>query len=100
MPVLALLIAIELARRMAVAARDEKERWIAGVFLGNALQTLGERESGTVRLEAAVDAHRATLQECTRERVPLDWAMTQNNLGNALQLRVSGRSPAPSGPRR
>jgi hypothetical protein len=25
------------------------------------------------------------LKERTRERVPLDWAMTQNNLGNALQ---------------
>ena len=26
----------------------------------------------------------AALEEWTRERVPLDWAMTQNNLGNAL----------------
>ena len=24
------------------------------------------------------------LKERTRERVPLDWAMTQNNLGDAL----------------
>ena len=45
---------------------------------------LGERESGTARLEEAVAAYRAALQEYTRERVPLDWAMTQNNLGNAL----------------
>jgi hypothetical protein len=45
---------------------------------------LGERESGTARLEAAVAAYRAALQERTRERVPLAWAMTQNNLGNAL----------------
>ena len=52
--------------------------------LGNALETLGERESGTQRLEEAVEAYRAALQERTRERVPLDWAMTQNNLGNAL----------------
>ena len=29
-------------------------------------------------------AYRAALEELTRERVPLDWAMTQNNLGNAL----------------
>jgi hypothetical protein len=27
---------------------------------------------------------RAALEERTRERVPLDWATTQNNLGNAL----------------
>ena len=53
--------------------------------LGNALATLGERESGTARLEEAVAAYRDALQERTRERVPLDWATTQNNLGNALQ---------------
>jgi tetratricopeptide (TPR) repeat protein len=53
--------------------------------LGNALQTLGQRESGTARLEEAVQAYRQALAERTRERVPLDWAMTQNNLGSALQ---------------
>ncbi len=52
--------------------------------LGNALGTLGERESGTARLQEAVAAYRAALGEWTRERVPLDWAMTQMNLGNAL----------------
>ena len=45
---------------------------------------LGERESGTARLEEAVAAYRAALEERTRERVPLDWATTQNNLGIAL----------------
>ena len=45
---------------------------------------LGERESGTARLEEAVAAYRAALEEWTRERVPSDWAMTQNNLGEAL----------------
>ncbi len=29
-------------------------------------------------------AYRAALEEWTRERVPLDWAATQNNLGDAL----------------
>jgi tetratricopeptide (TPR) repeat protein len=53
--------------------------------LGTALSTLGERESGTARLEEAVAAHRAALEERTRARVPLDWAMTQNNLGTALR---------------
>jgi tetratricopeptide (TPR) repeat protein len=53
--------------------------------LGGALTTLGERESGTARLEEAVAAYRAALEERTRERVPLQWAMTQNNLGNALE---------------
>src|SRR5690606_42008756 len=40
--------------------------------------------SGTARLEQAVAAYREALKERTPERVPLDWAMTQNNLGNAL----------------
>ena len=53
--------------------------------LGNALATLGARESGTARLEEAVAACREALKEYTRERVPLDWAMTQNNLGNTLR---------------
>jgi tetratricopeptide (TPR) repeat protein len=53
--------------------------------LGNALQTLGERQSGTATLERAVDAYEAALLEYSRERVPLDWAMTQNNLGATLQ---------------
>ena len=44
--------------------------------LGNALETLGERESGTGKLEEAVAAYREALKERTRERVPLDWAMT------------------------
>jgi hypothetical protein len=46
---------------------------------------LGERESGTTRLEQAVEAYRAALTEQTRERVPLQWAATQHNLGVALE---------------
>jgi tetratricopeptide (TPR) repeat protein len=53
--------------------------------LGNALASLGQRESGTARLEEAVTAYRAALGEFPRERVPLQWAGTQNNLGTALQ---------------
>ena len=53
---------------------------------------LGERESGTARLEEAVAAYRAALEERTRERVPLDWAGTQNNLGSALCSSGSARA--------
>ena len=77
-------VAIELARFELKAARDADEKGSAGNDLGIALWALGERESGTARLEEAVAAYRAALEERTRERVPLDWAMTQNNLGNAL----------------
>ncbi len=48
------------------------------------------RESGTARLEEAVVAYRARLEEYSRERVPLDWAATQNNLGTALWI-LGGR---------
>src|SRR5271157_5574501 len=44
----------------------------------------GSSSTGTARLEEAVAAYRAGLEEFTRERVPLYWATTQNNLGLAL----------------
>jgi hypothetical protein len=47
--------------------------------LGNALAALGERESGTARFEGAVSAYREALKEYTRERVPHQWAVTQEN---------------------
>jgi tetratricopeptide (TPR) repeat protein len=53
--------------------------------LGAALARLGERESGTERLQAAVAAFHEALKERTREKVPLQWAGTQNNLGDALE---------------
>jgi len=54
--------------------------------LGTALTKLGQRASGTTRLEEAVAAFRAALEERTRERVPLEWAITQHNLGIALLI--------------
>ena len=54
--------------------------------LGNALSELGERESGTARLEEAVAAYRAALDEQTRDRVPLDWAISTGNQGFVLML--------------
>jgi exonuclease VII small subunit len=59
------------------------------------LWTLGARESGTSRLEEAIAVFRAALEERTRERVPLEWAATQNSLGNVLATlgaRESGTS--------
>ena len=53
--------------------------------LGFALTRLGQRESGTGRLEEAVAACRAALEEYTRDRDPLDWAETQDSLGDALR---------------
>jgi len=52
--------------------------------LGFTLWRLGERESGTEKLEEAVATFRETLKELTRERVPLDWARTEIGLGLVL----------------
>ena len=54
--------------------------------LGSVLRTLGVRENGTTKLEAAVAAFREALKESTREQAPLDWAMNQHNLGVALAI--------------
>ena len=54
--------------------------------LGTALRLLGERESGTERLDEAVTVYRNALQVWTRERVPLQWAATQRSLGAALRV--------------
>jgi tetratricopeptide (TPR) repeat protein len=78
-------VAVALARRGQVLARDPNKRGAALDDLGAALQTLGARESGRTRLEEAVAAYRAALEERTRERAPLAWASTQNHLGNALR---------------
>jgi tetratricopeptide (TPR) repeat protein len=44
----------------------------------------GDQKGDNAALREAVAAYRAALEERTRERVPLQWAMTENNLGTAL----------------
>ncbi|MGA8380776.1 MAG: hypothetical protein WB710_06580, partial [Stellaceae bacterium] len=56
-----LSVAIELASRMTSTARDAAERGHSGNLLGNALQALAKRESGTARLEEAAVAWEACL---------------------------------------
>lgn len=85
-----LTIAVALARLRSVSAETPAEKGEALVWLGNALAILGQRESGTVRLEEAIHAYWAALEERKRECVPLDWATTLNNLGNVL-LTHGGR---------
>lgn len=85
-------VAIAIARREVALAQASDERGAAWNDLGNALGTLAEREGGTVTLQEAVSAYRASLEESPRERVPLLWATTQNNLGNALRVLGSRES--------
>jgi tetratricopeptide (TPR) repeat protein len=80
-----LRVSIALANLLVDRAGDSDETGAALNNLGIALATLGERDSGTERLEQAVEAFQQALKEYTRDRVPLDWAATQKNLGTALQ---------------
>lgn len=81
---LLLSVAAELARLMVATALESQERGTALHLLGVALSKLGERDAETQRLEEAVRAFQAALGERLRERTPLDWAATQNDLGNTL----------------
>jgi hypothetical protein len=44
--------------------------------LDSALERLGERESGTERLEESLAAYRDALKERTRDLVRFDWSGT------------------------
>jgi hypothetical protein len=61
--------------------------------LGTALSTLGERESGTVRLEEAVAAYRAALEEWTRAAAPHWHGIAQRNLAGCVVLLEQRRNP-------
>jgi tetratricopeptide (TPR) repeat protein len=85
-------VAIHIAEHTLTHAQTPDQRGAALNDLAIALATLGKREPGTARLDAAVLACTEALKESTRERVPLDWATTQMNLGNAL-LTLGQREP-------
>jgi len=51
---------------------------------GFALYRHGDEKGDNTVLLQAIGIYRKALSELTRERVPLQWATTQNNLGNAL----------------
>jgi tetratricopeptide (TPR) repeat protein len=79
-----LIAVIAVRRKLLAAASSNDERGVANTNLGNALSTLGARETGTARLEEVIATYRAAVGQWNREREPLQWAATQNNLGNAL----------------
>ncbi len=55
-------------------------------YLGLAFQSRAQRlATPQADLRAAITAYRAALEVYTRDDLPQDWAMTQNNLGNALR---------------
>ena len=64
---------------------SEETRARVRLVLAGSLSTLGEQAGTNEALEEAIVSYRETLEHYTRERAPLDWAKTQNNLGNALR---------------
>ena len=71
-----------LAHQMPSALNAEARCALWNSF-GIALNNLGRMRGSEALIEEAVAAYRAALEETTQERVPHDWAMTQNNLGIA-----------------
>ena len=77
-------------RRLPRSARQARPRQGAARLGGDAEQyrhravQLSEREAGTERLVEAEAAYRLALEEYTRDKAPVEWAMVQNNLGNTL----------------
>jgi hypothetical protein len=55
-------------------------------ILAYAQLAFGYQKGDNNSLKEAVTAYNEALKAYTRERVPLDWALTQNNLGNALRV--------------
>jgi tetratricopeptide (TPR) repeat protein len=51
----------------------------------DALQRQGDERGNNQALQRAIEIYREELPERMRDRVPLDWARTQMNLGNALE---------------
>jgi tetratricopeptide (TPR) repeat protein len=75
-----------LLQSSTVESWDGATREEVRVILGNALLTHGDQSGQNEPLHEAVANYRDALKEVTREKVPLAWAMIQNNLGNALRV--------------
>ena len=66
-------------------AEDTETRWRYLMEEAQAEQTFGDERGNNPALVQAIASYRAALPLAPRAERPLDWAMTQNNLGNALQ---------------
>ena len=80
---------IEKLRRV-LKSHKEKPGWpdrefaqVLSIF-AESLSIYGQESGKNEPLEEGISAFREALKEYTRERVPLEWAMTQSSLGAAL----------------
>ena len=76
---------------LAAAHLDHDPANMTQTFLGGALSTLGERESGTARLEQAVAAWDACLT-VTTSVWPSEWIQDMRALRDEAQSEIKRRS--------
>jgi tetratricopeptide (TPR) repeat protein len=72
---------------------DERSGYLSGQ--ADALNRQGDERGDNNALRQAIKLYGRVLEIMTRERVPLDWATTQNNLGAALRV-LGGRESGPA----
>lgn len=66
-------------------AGDADKRWTYRLHAADAWSDQGTQFVDKMALDRAIESLRSALRYVPREQLPQDWAMTQNNLGNALQ---------------
>jgi hypothetical protein len=54
--------------------------------LAVALKLEGEQSGKNEPLNESIELYRKALMASPRERAPLDWALTENNMGDALEI--------------
>jgi len=74
-----------LAEKPPASFSDETRAQLWHAYAAGEAQ-LGEERGESARLESAIAFYKKTVTIWTREKVPLDWAGTQNNLGTALGM--------------
>lgn len=67
-----------------LAPADSDTRWRYALNAASALYNVGDVAGRNDALAASIDVYRRALTDAPRERVPLDWARSRNNLGTAL----------------
>jgi hypothetical protein len=86
---------IERSRKILVTENwDADTQAKVQVMLAYALRIYGEQSGISQPLEEAIEDLKEALKERTRERVPLDWATTQNNLGSRGHRRICSKTHA------
>jgi tetratricopeptide (TPR) repeat protein len=67
-----------------IAALDRQKQWEFALAQANELNSQGDEFGDNAALVEAINVYRESLLLAPRAQRPLDWAMTQNNLGLSL----------------